>query len=116
VKAPFKPSGARSGTPQGRTTLYGLFRDGQLRAVHIGRSCRLTRAELMRYVEHLDQRAPKATSRTPELLERAEAGDTLSPRTASQQDRLFDLEHPPDAGCVSPRPLALRSVARTSAR
>ena len=37
----------------GRTTLYALIKEGKLRSVHIGRSCRLTRAELVRYVERL---------------------------------------------------------------
>jgi excisionase family DNA binding protein len=37
----------------GRTTLYGLLRDGALRAVHIGRLCRVPHAELVRYVETL---------------------------------------------------------------
>ena len=32
----------------GRTTIYGLIKVGELRPVHIGRSCRLARAELER--------------------------------------------------------------------
>ena len=38
----------------GRTTFYDLIKRGQLRTVHIGRSCRVTRAELDRYVQRLD--------------------------------------------------------------
>ena len=38
----------------GRTTLYALIRCGDLRAVHIGRSCRISRAELDRYVRRLE--------------------------------------------------------------
>ncbi len=38
----------------GRTTLYAHMKDGQLHSVHIGRSCRLTGAELRRYVTRLD--------------------------------------------------------------
>src|SRR3954449_13514675 len=37
----------------GRTTVYALMKAGDLRPVHIGRSCRLARAELERYVRML---------------------------------------------------------------
>ena len=37
----------------GRTTLYALMKAGDLRPVHIGRSRRITRAELARYVTRL---------------------------------------------------------------
>ena len=43
-----------------RTTVYTLIKSGALRPVHIGRSCRLSRAELLRYVNRLD------TPREPE--------------------------------------------------
>ena len=43
----------------GRTTVYALMRAGDLRPVHIGRSCRLARAELERYVRML-QNPPQA--------------------------------------------------------
>ena len=36
-----------------RTTLYALIADGSIRPVHIGRSCRLSTAELQRYVDRL---------------------------------------------------------------
>ena len=37
-----------------RTTVYTLMKAGALRPVHIGRSCRLSRAELLRYVNRLE--------------------------------------------------------------
>jgi excisionase family DNA binding protein len=37
----------------GRTTIYALMKAGSLQPVHIGRSCRLARAELERYVSSL---------------------------------------------------------------
>src|SRR3712207_6995033 len=37
----------------GRTTIYALMKAGDLRPIHIGRSCRLARAELERYVNRL---------------------------------------------------------------
>src|SRR3954464_13584649 len=45
----------------GRTTVYALMKAGDLHPVHIGRSCRLARAELERYVRRLQnppQEAP----------------------------------------------------------
>src|SRR3954464_4387275 len=45
----------------GRTTVYALMKAGDLRPVHIGRSCRLPRAELERYVNRLH--APEPTER-----------------------------------------------------
>src|SRR3954468_19299924 len=45
----------------GRTTVYALMKAGDLQPVHIGRSCRLARAELERYVRRLQnppQEAP----------------------------------------------------------
>ena len=39
-----------------RTTVYTLIKEGALRPVHIGRSCRLSRAELLRYVGRLETR------------------------------------------------------------
>jgi excisionase family DNA binding protein len=38
----------------GRTTVYALIKEGQLRPVHIARSCRISRAELDRFVARLD--------------------------------------------------------------
>jgi excisionase family DNA binding protein len=38
----------------GRTTIYMLMRAGELMPVHIGRSCRISRGELERYVARID--------------------------------------------------------------
>jgi excisionase family DNA binding protein len=43
----------------GRTTVYALLKAGDLHPVHIGRSCRLSRAELERYVNQLEARPPR---------------------------------------------------------
>ena len=37
-----------------RTTLYGLMKDGTVHRIHIGRSARISYAELERYVAQLD--------------------------------------------------------------
>ena len=37
----------------GRTTVYALMKSGELRPVHIGRSCRISQAEVERYVHWL---------------------------------------------------------------
>lgn len=68
----------------GRTTLYALIKDGRLRSVHIGRSCRVTRAELRRFVARLDA----ATAPSSLLSKR-------SRRPAADGDGLFDLEPVP---------------------
>ena len=39
----------------GRTTIYVLMRAGELKPVHIGRSCRISRGELERYVARIDE-------------------------------------------------------------
>ena len=64
----------------GRTTIYALMKAGDLRPVHIGRSCRLSRAELERYVRHLDAPPPN----TP-------VGSGRRRRTPANQRGLFDL-------------------------
>ena len=46
----------------GRTTVYALLKAGDLHPVHIGRSCRLSRAELERYVNRLDARTPRRSN------------------------------------------------------
>jgi excisionase family DNA binding protein len=46
----------------GRTTIYALMKAGDLHPVHIGRSCRLARAELERYVHQLE--TPSQAART----------------------------------------------------
>lgn len=62
----------------GRTTVYALMKAGDLHPVHIGRSCRLSRSELERYVRGLE--APRTAHRA---LRRA--------RTTTDQRGLFEL-------------------------
>src|SRR4051794_20180172 len=69
----------------GRTTVYALMKAGDLRPVHIGRSCRLARAELERYVRRL-QNPPQVA---PAHRRRSQ------PKTANQSG-LFDPD-PQDA-------------------
>ena len=61
----------------GRTTIYALMKAGDLRPVHIGRSCRLARTELERYVNRL-QAPPPASRRR---------------RSTTNQAGLFDVVH-----------------------
>lgn len=51
----------------GRTTVYALMKAGDLRAVHIGRSCRLPRSELNRYIDGLtSSRSDQSPHPTPQ--------------------------------------------------
>jgi excisionase family DNA binding protein len=69
----------------GRTTVYALMKAGDLHPVHIGRSCRLSRSELERFVRGLE--APRTA---PRVLRQA--------RTTTDQRGLFELgPTPPDA-------------------
>ena len=43
----------------GRTTVYALMKSGDLRPVHIGRSCRISQSELDRYVRRLEAAASR---------------------------------------------------------
>ena len=63
----------------GRTTIYALMKAGDLRSVHIGRSCRISRAELERYVRRLE--SPPSVHPRP-----GRRG-----RTATNQHSLFDI-------------------------
>jgi excisionase family DNA binding protein len=47
------PEEAAKALRVGRTTVYALMKSGDLRPVHIGRSCRISQAELERYVRRL---------------------------------------------------------------
>ena len=67
----------------GRTTIYVLIKTGELRPVHIGRSCRLARAELERYVSRLQ--SPPVPS--PARRQRGRG------RTTTDQGGLFDIVH-----------------------
>ncbi len=49
----------------GRTTVYALMKSGDLRSVHIGRSCRIPQAELERYVRRL-QALPSRPQPSPD--------------------------------------------------
>jgi excisionase family DNA binding protein len=69
----------------GRTTIYGLIKAGELRSLHIGRSCRLARAELERYVNRLQAPSPPPPPR------RRRRGS----RTTTDQSGLFDVVHTP---------------------
>src|SRR3954447_24417489 len=68
----------------GRTTVYVLMKAGDLRPVHIGRSCRLARAELERYVKRLN--APEPTVRPRPQPRR---------RTSPDQRGLFEIDGEP---------------------
>ena len=71
----------------GRTTVYALMKAGDLRPVHIGRSCRLARAELERYVNRLH--APEPPERRHPQPRR---------RTDPDQRGLFELDGEPVDG------------------
>jgi excisionase family DNA binding protein len=64
----------------GRTTVYPLMKSGDLHAVHIGRSCRLPRAKLQRYVDRLIA-PPPSGSTTPRRGQ----------RTSTNQGELSDV-------------------------
>ncbi len=70
----------------GRTTLHALMKAGDLRPIHIGRSCRLSRAELERYVRRLEAPRP-VPSRAP-----------ARKRSATDQSGLFELASDPVDG------------------
>ena len=63
----------------GRTTIYALIKAGDLHPVHIGRSCRLSRAELERYVRRLET-PPPVPPRSP-----------ARKQTPTDQGGLFEL-------------------------
>jgi excisionase family DNA binding protein len=69
----------------GRTTVFALMKAGELRPVHIGRSCRLSRAELERYVSRLQTPSPPLSK---------PARQRRRP-TTTNQGGLFDLVHTP---------------------
>jgi excisionase family DNA binding protein len=64
----------------GRTTIYALMKAGDLLSVHIGRSCRISRAELERYVRGLESPPPSVSSRPRRQR-----------RTTTNQRSLFEL-------------------------
>jgi excisionase family DNA binding protein len=68
----------------GRTTVYALMKAGELHPVHIGRSCRISRAELERYVRRLETPPPSASTRPRRHR-----------RTTTNQHGLFELTPDP---------------------
>ncbi|TYP86959.1 helix-turn-helix domain-containing protein [Blastococcus xanthinilyticus] len=68
----------------GRTTVYALMKAGVLLPVHIGRSCRISRAELERYVRRLEA-PPSSASPRP-------GGNR---RTTTNQRALFEFDPQP---------------------
>src|SRR3954469_25303524 len=64
----------------GRTTVYALMKAGDLRPVHIGRSCRISHAELERFAARLDAPPPSVPRRPP-----------APRRTPTDQSGLFEL-------------------------
>ena len=64
----------------GRTTVYALMKAGELRPVHIGRSCRISHAELERFVSRLDAPPPSVPHHSPGRR-----------RTSTDQGGLFEL-------------------------
>jgi excisionase family DNA binding protein len=64
----------------GRTTVYALMKTGELRPVHIGRSCRISRTELERYVRRLEAPPTNASARPRRHR-----------RTTTNQRGLFEL-------------------------
>ena len=64
----------------GRTTVYALMKAGDLHVIHIGRSCRISRAELERYVRRLEAPPPSASPRLGRHR-----------RTTTNQRGLFEL-------------------------
>ena len=72
-----------------RTTIYELIKQGELHPVHIARCCRLSRAELDRYVTRLDAARPKSPVAEPaQLVQRGRRRTTPT----SGQHSLFALE------------------------
>ena len=75
-----------------RTTVYQLINKGELHPVYLGRCCRISWAELERYVARLDSNnATAASDRAPKRRWRRVA-------TPSGQRALFPLEEAPPQG------------------
>ena len=64
----------------GRTTVYALMKIGELRAVYIGRSCRLPVVELERYVSRLETLRPDREHH----LDRVDARRTVTTGSAAE--------------------------------
>ena len=81
----FTPEEAARVLRVGRTTVFALIKAGELRSVHIGRSCRLSRAELERYVSRLQAPPPPPPTRARQRRR----------STTTNQGELFGLVHTP---------------------
>ena len=80
-----------------RTTVYALINQGELRPVHISRSCRISRAELERYVAGLDAERlndPKTTASAPAPITRGRRRIG----TNVEQRSLFAVDAPDPGG------------------
>ena len=75
------PEEAATALRIGRTTMYALMKAGDLRPVHIGRSCRITRGELERYVMRLQD--PTSTTSLCEARRRRLPRTDPAPQDAS---------------------------------
>lgn len=73
----------------GRTKVYALIRDGALRPVHIGRSCRLPLAELHWYVYALHDDPNLAAPAEPSPWPTPITAPRRRSRTATHQGELF---------------------------
>ena len=73
----------------GRTTIYALMKAGDLHTVHIGHSCRISRAELERYVRpwepHPEPPRSNARKRTTGPARTLRAGLAIAGRRVSPQ-------------------------------
>jgi hypothetical protein len=67
--------------------MYALIKDGTLHPVHIGRSCRISRAELERFIQRMDG-AIAQDDQVPTVHR------TSRRRTQTNQDGLFDVQPP----------------------
>lgn len=67
----------------GRTTVYALIGSGEIRPIHIGRSCRISRGELERYVATLD-----SVESPPTPAAATQRGERSRPRR--HRDKIFN--------------------------
>jgi excisionase family DNA binding protein len=70
----------------GRTTVYALMKSGDLHPIHIGRSCRLSRAELERYVRRLEAPAPVPSRSSARKRTTTDQGSLFELRSTSVED------------------------------
>ncbi len=86
----------------GRTTVYALMKAGDLRPVHIGRSCRLPRTELERYVRCLETSTDEFD---PALVTKRDAGLSGSTirTTYTVLRRRSTSPHATDSSAATPR-------------